>query len=265
MSDKSEKTPGATALRGTVETIERAGAAALAASMTAADPRDALARAAVAGSAVTLLSTAKALWSDWMDARQEQWLRHLIEKVSPDDLKDIVENQIKHDPRKKSAILESLRALSQALDDAVIPALAALTAEYIRDDKAADGFFRGITRLLSDISAEELDSLRSLVRALMDADYKGPSLEVHYLPATPGYSGEAPDAVRLKLPGPSENGQPVYEALKARVPHGMRLFHLLKTYNIGRDNPGGFYDITSGPQVLRIDMDVVRRLDGLLN
>jgi hypothetical protein len=260
MSKSDEEKPGATALQGAKDTIERAGAAALAASMSAADPREALVRAAIAGSAVTVLSTAKAWWNELIDARQEQWWQHVAKNVPPDDLSDIVEHQIHQDPRKKSAILESLRALSQALDDAVIPALAALTAEYLREGKSPDAFFRGTARLLTDISAEELNSLRSFVRALIEAEYKGPSFEVHYLPT--GYDGK--DIVRLKLPNPDEKGQPMYEVLKATMPYGLRLFSLLKTQHLGRDNLSGFYDVASGPQVLWIERDVVYRLGGLL-
>jgi hypothetical protein len=60
-----------------------------------------------------------------------------------------------HLPEVQDVVCEGFRAIEDLLTDAALPALARLTRSYVVNARPADWFFRGVRRLLSDLSAEE--------------------------------------------------------------------------------------------------------------
>lgn len=96
--------------------------------------------------------------------RVDRWWKAVCERLGEDP--EAVRNEAEaraDDPETAKVIAQSARELLNALDDAVVPALAALTAEYIKERKPADSFFRGFSRVLSEISANQLDILKTFV------------------------------------------------------------------------------------------------------
>lgn len=71
------------------------------------------------------------------------------------------------DERTADAILHGYRAAMDALDPAVLPALARLVSWY--RGAPLDAFFRGASRVLQDLSARELQSWRLMVLLADDA------------------------------------------------------------------------------------------------
>jgi hypothetical protein len=69
------------------------------------------------------------------------------------------------DPALAQTIWSAVRAVLDVLDDSVVPALGALALEYREQKRPADSFFRGVTGLLSGLSADEFRALRNLVAA----------------------------------------------------------------------------------------------------
>lgn len=67
------------------------------------------------------------------------------------------------EPAVGETILQAVRRLEDFVDDAAIPALGALTAEYLREDRKPDAFFRGTVRVLSDCDAVDIAALRYVV------------------------------------------------------------------------------------------------------
>ena len=73
------------------------------------------------------------------------------------------------DPQFRNVTYQALRHVRDALDDAVVPALAVLTRDYtIPTVKRADAFLRGTSDLLRDLSAEEYDALVRTIALLAD-------------------------------------------------------------------------------------------------
>ena len=182
MSDKDDRSPSSKALKGTADTIQRAGIASAVAGLTGTDPRDAAVKALVAGSFAMVVPVLDAWWRQWTDSRREQWWQHVVSQLSPEEIHELLKERLEKDAAVKAAVLESLRALSQALDDAVIPVLGALASDYIRHKRPADGFLRGFSRAVSDMSAEELQLFREIVVGLVKIRGWGaniPSLRPH--------------------------------------------------------------------------------------
>jgi hypothetical protein len=161
------------------------------------------------------------------------------------------------EPEAQDTIVEGFREVLDAIAPEVLPGLATLTREYLRDGKRRDEFFRGVGRLLSDLAADEYESLRSLVRAL--AQHQGPPLLHVRLTMPPGGSAEV---LTFVSQAPGQEEQLVYSGWSS--PHARRLFHLLKLNALGSDNPGGYWGVVSGPHVLRMNPQIVGRLDRLL-
>lgn len=67
------------------------------------------------------------------------------------------------DPAVGETILQSVRRLDDFVHDGAIPPLGALAAEYLRDNRKPDRFFRSVSRALCDCEAEDLEVMRRVV------------------------------------------------------------------------------------------------------
>lgn len=70
-------------------------------------------------------------------------------------------------PEAARAALAGMRALLDAVDDATVPAIARLVAEYTSEGRQPDRFFRGASRFLADLSAEDMLTTRALLEAMV--------------------------------------------------------------------------------------------------
>jgi hypothetical protein len=214
--------------------------------------------AGVAAAGPVLIGTAAAAICRRNNRRLERWYVSMARKLGrdPGAVREELEARMAADGDKVAAtILESVDCLMRAIDDAIVPSLGALAAKYIADDKAADRFFRGVGRLLQDLSATELLGLRQMSSNLAEA--AGEHLQVvlfRDLVRDPN----AP--VTLEVTAFNADGTHPPETHSPAPADAARLFHLLKVHELGTDNPSGFMDNTSGPQVLRTERSTMQRL-----
>lgn len=232
------------------------GAAALA---TGASPAMAAFLAAVAPAA--------ALFYGWTeDLARKRWaalLAAYFADVGPLSAEEM-EEQLRVDgenPCLQEVLIETVRSVGEALDGAVVPALARLARRYKASGNRPDAFFRGMRRVLSDLDAEEFEALKLLVDKVLAIDL-----------------GESRDQVVLERAALEPGGTPQLSFVRpgprsvdnerigiGDVPRALRLFHLLKTNDLGTDSTGGGFTGHTGPSVIVLRFDIVRRIRGLLN
>jgi hypothetical protein len=178
-----------------------------------------------------------------------KWWERMAHAFSGEDLQGFVRDRLENDPAARNALFESLRNLSNALDDSVVPALADLTAEYLREHKPADAFFRGVQRVLSDLTAGEFESLRDLMVAVaaIPVSKRTITLSQHGDPKLVHYST-------------SHRREPI----GSFGPHTQRIFHLLKVNGLGADFQGGSFGAQPGPKSIALALETIRRLSTLL-
>jgi hypothetical protein len=101
-------------------------------------------------------------------ARGERLYRTIIEEWARDSGKTPEEvagrlEELKDDAAASDAIWRSVRALMDTPNSNAAVSLGVLTAEYLRDERPADAFFRGIVRLLSDLAEDEAAEMRRML------------------------------------------------------------------------------------------------------
>jgi hypothetical protein len=68
-------------------------------------------------------------------------------------------------PDLRELVVDAARVIAEALSNAVVPAMARLTRLYASTDTKADGFFRGMRRVLTDVTDQDFCDLRAIVGA----------------------------------------------------------------------------------------------------
>lgn len=158
----------------------------------------------------------------------------------------------------KEVFLQSVRAAEAAVEEAVYPALAMLMREYVREGKRADGFFRGISRTLQDVSADEYESLRAIVVGV--ARWPGPTAIVRRLRKIPeGYFIQVTDPGMTKARGAVD--------VSSRQEDAAYLFHLLEVNNLAerqRDLAVIGTDTTE-TNAITMHQDIGRRIAALVD
>ncbi len=183
--------------------------------------------------------------------RGARFLQHCSSLTNIEVVKEIDEN-----PAARDVILKAVRQL-QDVDDVAVPALGRLADEYLKNKKPADSFFRGASRLLTELDSTEFASLQTLLTALAAQVRPEELLEIHNMGAPGG--GNDVQIIEPHLEG--KRPPPLSLGPMGDIP---RLFHLLKINDLGRDNPSGFLGVSSGPHVLRITKAFVNRLLALV-
>ncbi len=180
------------------------------------------------------------------------------------------------DPIVQELVVETARAMGEALTDSVVPVLSRLLREYRSDRRKADSFFRGMRRLLSDVDEEEFSSLREFVVLVADLDVTKtqPSVELNFLPVDQNIVQRlAPGLARRLsyLRARTEEERKVSASpLNARIeierhlPHLLRLFQLLKVNGLANDARSGGVGAVSGPEVVVFASGTVQRMRDLL-
>jgi len=195
--------------------------------------------------------------------RMESWWDQVVRRHghAGDDVRLLLEGT--DAPYLDETIVESIRRLLEITDDAVVPGLGALAAEYIAAQRRPDRFFRGLARTLADLDADEYAGLRlmfsGLARVELPADLpklkrlivvsEGDVVEVKY------------EMTAKQIASLARDGAP--RPTLGKIPHGERLLHLLYVHELGSRPPdvfGGF-----GSQAVCVDVETVRRLNKLLN
>jgi len=130
--------------------------------------------------------TVAVLWqvsTGWHVRQTERWWKGVLHRV-PEDLREQVEARVmgerahgEQEPKTAKVIAACVRTILEGVDDALVPALSALAAEYLGGTKATDHFFRSMARTLGDLDAAGLDDLQRVVSLAKRFDAPGCDLE----------------------------------------------------------------------------------------
>jgi len=132
--------------------------------------------AGVASLSAALVSLASGQALTWLLLSSENvfqvWLKYLAPAIGATSAsvgpQITARAQAPESEATRSVLSESVRALLEVVDPAVVPSLAVLSGEYLKKDRHVDGFFRGTARTLADLTADELAMLRAILRVLDD-------------------------------------------------------------------------------------------------
>jgi len=188
--------------------------------------------------------------------RGERWWQGFLEAFGPasqEERERSLREGLKSE-NARQAVFVSVRSLLDALDDGVAEPLGRLAAEYYAQGKAADWFFRGLTRVLADLSATEYHAMRMMLTQFMEhAPRDRKLIEVHQ--TDQGFTIEK----YLEEPnGEIRRDDPI--VLSSSISAATRFFTLLKQNALGRDNAAGYWGSVSGPHVLVIERDTILRV-----
>jgi len=233
-------------------------------------PASLIGAAGLANAAGALLEAFRAAIGD----RRERRFRKLIDELgnahSGEDVDRVlatIRERLADDHDLQEVILESLRALEEVIDDAVIPPLARLIADY--ETKKPDSFLRGMRRLLSDLSSEEYADLQQLLRMVMGVRsrvgeeettlYYGPDHEKPELGSILKCTYLLPPEEQ-KLRSLMRDWIPLGD-----VPHAFRLLHLLRVNGLATEGQGGMLaGAASGPGIAEVEFATVSRMAALI-
>jgi hypothetical protein len=253
-----------------VETAVAGGAGALGVVM-GADPVT-VALVAAGGVAATKVTNAalahfldrvRARWADFWDVYRKG-------RAGDPDLAEAEVQANSDDPVLRDLVVESARAVAEALADPVIPVLARLTRAYQSEGKVADGFFRGVRRLLTDVTESEFVTLRDLISRVVALPFAPEPTAVELL-----YFALSPDTdVQLNVlchvidgglsAGP-RIAQSVREPERFRLgvfEDALRLFSLIKRNDLGTESMGR-WGVPSSVNVF-ISMVTLRRMHAVM-
>jgi len=157
------------------------------------------------------------------------------------------------DPNVRRAIFETLQHLMTHGDRCVIPAIGRLTEDYVSARRRPDGFFRGMGRMLSELTCPELALLQRFAATVGALELKDNEASLDY------WTKDVPvPVVRcvIQRPGDEKPGwHPIGEFGDIQ-----RLFHLLKIHELGKEGRAGGYGASSGPHRIELDVVAVRHI-----
>lgn len=215
--------------------------------------------AAVAASLPSIVELISGALHAHNNRRVTAWLQELMKEPRFTELLDAPSSTAPallaarlEEPGFGELFTRAVRELLTAVSPAAVQPLALLMREYVRDGRLDDGpdeFFRGAAALFASLDTEQLEALRQLLALVAARVEVYPQVEIRqgqlYFPT------KEDSANSHQAEGPSLN-------------RWRRLFHRLKTEALAFDNPAGFFGLVSGPDVLRMEREVARRLLDLL-
>ncbi len=204
-----------------------------------------------------------------MRARADRFYASIVENWATDDemtaeeVAGILEAH-KEDPNVADAIWRAVRALMDAPnDDAAVP-LGVLAAEYARDKRPADAFFRGTTRLLTELSTAESRDLQRLVFWTLETapDAQEVTLVAFDRDATAGPDANAWPVVPWRvLMFHSNTSLSAPDGILEELQEPVRLLSLLENTFLAFAGSLGW--MGASPRQVSIRLEVVRRLAGV--
>lgn len=169
------------------------------------------------------------------------------------------------EPALQEVIISGFKTVYEAISPVVLPAIALLTRDYLRQGAKRDHFFRSVGEVLVDIGEDEYDDLRALVGWL--ATFDGPKFVIIHLEGATNSPAD-PTAVpweHLRQWEPALRGEPVLSTGQDFPIRAMRrVFQLLKKAWLANDGPAGGLDSLSGPNILGGDVEDMRRFAAIL-
>jgi hypothetical protein len=204
------------------------------------------------------------LWqttTDWHVRQTEKWWDALSAKLGP-GVSHEVEDRVMHErvtgqePVAGKVIAASVRTLLEGLDDALVPALAALAAEYLRERKPADDFFRAVARTLADLDKVGLTDLRSVAEHCVGFTSPGVELESVLREKDQWVLVQAREEDEHRAPNARRSPPFVLNG-------GVKLITLMKRHGMGWEAPSRMDQVNPFRCFLDLaDMERVRRIAG---
>lgn len=183
-------------------------------------------------------------YHQWQNERRQKFLKAFAgNDGSVDGLRLLTE--LGDTEWSKNAIFAALRHVNEAIDDAVIPALGRLLREYLGCGKRIDWYFRGVQRVLSDLTPEEFEQLKIFLDYVFNLRLD----DVDTFTAVFDQKVRS-DVVSIQGIDDVKGGPSLSES--------RRLFHLIRTHGLATG--GG--DPES--QVLKMRVDTMQRLAQLV-
>jgi len=105
------------------------------------------------------------------DARLGRWWRRIIADPgweAPQEVQGIIEQRLKDDPTARDTVWQAAKRVVEMPNDESIEVIGSITAEYLRDKKEVDAFFRGSVRLLADLTPGEFGDLKRIASMLVN-------------------------------------------------------------------------------------------------
>jgi hypothetical protein len=232
------------------------GAAALAKGAAATDPVTAVA-SALLSFIPSALSFAVPQVFERKKARALAWWDEVVfANASDEGAAAEIKARLDNDPNAQDAIMAGLRDAMDATAIEVLPALALLTREYARAGRKPDRFFRGLSRMLVDLVAEEYEPLCLLMQHTAVAPHSDErsQVELHINPVDP----HAPTMETTEVACWSKIAG--YAWLPVTIPHAARLFEQLKMNGLASDIHVARMDFPTRPFSMVIERAVAARI-----
>lgn len=211
---------------------------------------------ALAGSLATGMKRA-------VSRRFELWMQNVasaLEFGSPDDVAKLIDE---HDDQQamRDELLQAFRDLVGALDEAVVPCVAALSAEHMKENRRPDSFRRRLGALLCELTGEDLRALHNVLSCALAETKRGG--DWIYLTM---YTDEAPEQVAGRgnsmppRPNASYRATDGYKFVLPRRGGEEHLFALLKRCEFGTDYAFVSSGITAGPTMVVLHRPTIERV-----
>lgn len=188
------------------------------------------------------------------NARVERLFTEFVD--APSEVAPMLAKRLEQDERFRELVARTIREALQAVSEDATRPLALLLREYDRPGRTQDEFFRGAAALFSALDAVQLTMLRELLTLCVSSRQEVVEVKEH-----------AGVLEQQEVRPPGEIVQRTFEETANPAPMGAawrRLFNRLKREDLAWDNPAGFWDTSSGPEVLRIERATAKRLLELL-
>lgn len=198
-------------------------------------------------------------------ARAHSWWDRLWKSkwTRPEELRDIIEAN-KDKRWVLETITESVKRLLDSVDDAAAVPLGVLAAEYLGAQQRPDAFFRGFSRVVADLSADEINDLKAVLDVLReplqrDEVYLGIVKSRSDLLVDTVFEQRADGVVAVL----ADDREPL--ARGAAPSSFLRLANLLKVHGLAQEAGSNVLNAQSGPGVMVIQTKTFRRIANLLS
>ncbi|WP_441291612.1 hypothetical protein ACSRUE_15160 [Sorangium sp. KYC3313] len=188
--------------------------------------------------------------------------------VTAEEVAGKLDAEAQQNPDFADAISRAVRALMDAPSERAAVALGVLVAEYGREEKSADAFFRGVVRLFSELDNAELDELTGVLEWLL-ATVKREGVIVCAVDSKQGPDkkwARIPWTISIQVDDPEQPHLPHQKSERATYEvhpaNGERLLHVLKWAGLAYEQASGGFG--GSPPLADVRRSVADRLARLL-
>lgn len=210
------------------------------------------------------------IWAgfEWRKSRATSWWQSVCESgwETPEEVQGILEANQEH-AWARETVLESVRRLLEAVDDAAAAPLGSLAAEYVKSRTAPDWFFRGLARMLAELSRAELQELSALARDIAEMSADGATVERQgdvdggeVLRFTPHLAPPRDEVEEFSDQGATATAADVDSEAYTCPASLLRLCWLLKMNGLAKEGTSGYFGSTTGPNVMVVERSVFERI-----